>query len=144
MYTHSVAILEKNIVISIAMRKKVLFICIVVSSILTACAQTKKTSDSSRILTGTASYYAQKFEGRKTASGDIFHHKKLTAACNKLPFGTKVKVTNLSNNKSVKVLINDRLASNNKRLIDLSAEAAKKLSMLNHGIIKVKLEIISE
>jgi rare lipoprotein A len=144
MYLHSVAVLEKNIVFSFAMRKKMLLILIVAGTILSAGAQTKKSADSSRTLTGTASYYAQKFEGKKTASGEIFHHKKLTAACNKLPMGIKVRVTNLNNNKSVKVLINDRLAAKNKRLIDLTEAAAKKLSMMDHGLINVKVEVISE
>ena len=125
------------------MIKNIILIFIVACTFSSSFGQTKKTFDSSKILTGTASYYAQKFEGKKTASGEIFHHKKLTAACNKLPLGTKVKVTNLTNNKSVKVLINDRLANNNKRLIDLSVEAAKKLSMMDHGLVKVRVEIIT-
>lgn len=110
----------------------------------TAFAQSESRLDSSVKLKGTASFYARKFEGRRTASGDIFHHNKLTAACNKLPLGTRVKVTNLKNYQMVEVLINDRMAHKNRRLIDLTEAAAKKLSMLNHGLIKVEVEVIAE
>ena len=68
--------------------------------------------------TGIASYYHSKFEGRKTASGEIFCHKKLTAASNHYKLGEWVKVTNVENGKSVYVLINDRMAKNSSRLID--------------------------
>src|SRR6478609_1543229 len=70
--------------------------------------------------TGKASFYAKKFEGRKTASGEKFSNKKLTAAHKTLPFGTKVRVTNPRNNKAVIVTINDRLPKKSKRIIDLS------------------------
>lgn len=92
--------------------------------------------------TGTASYYAKKFEGRKTASGQKFSNKKLTAAHKSLPFGTKVKVTNLKNNRSAVVIINDRLPKNSSRIIDLSQRAAKDLDFIRDGKAKVKLEII--
>lgn len=91
---------------------------------------------------GIASYYADKFEGRKTANGDIFSQKKLTAAHNILPLGTYIKVTNLRNNKSVKVLINDRLHRKNKRLVDLSKAAAQKIGFLKMGITRVKIEVV--
>src|SRR5215216_5183051 len=61
------------------------------------------------ILFGTASYYADKFNGRATANGEIYNGKKMTAACNVLPLGTWVRVTNLNNNRSVIVKTNDRL-----------------------------------
>jgi rare lipoprotein A len=93
-------------------------------------------------ITGIASYYAQKFEGKKTASGALFRHDKLTAACNKLPLGTKVRVKNLSNGKTVVVLVNDRLAPKNKRIIDLTRAAARKLDMLGDGLVKVELVVI--
>ena len=93
-------------------------------------------------LRGIASYYAQKFEGKKTASGDLFRQDKLTAACNKLPLGTKVRVRNLNNQKTVDVLVNDRLAPRNKRVIDLSRAAARKLDMLGAGLIKVELVVL--
>ena len=74
---------------------------------------------------GTASFYAKKFNGRETASGDIYNSTKYTAACNVLPFNTWIKVTNLRNKKSVVVRINDRLHPKNKRLVDLSKVAAQ-------------------
>jgi rare lipoprotein A len=92
--------------------------------------------------TGTASFYANKFNGRKTASGEIFSNKAMTAANNFLPLGTRVKVTNLKNHKSVIVKINDRLHNKNKRLIDLTYAAAHKLGFVSQGTCKVKMEII--
>jgi rare lipoprotein A len=93
---------------------------------------------------GKASFYAKKFEGRKTASGEIFSNKKLTAAHKTLPLGTKVKVTNLKNNKTVLVIINDRLPKRSKRTIDLSRAAAKELDFIRAGTAKVKIEIIDQ
>lgn len=90
---------------------------------------------------GMASYYHIKFDGRKTASGEIFSSQKLTAANNFLKLGTRVKVTNLKNKNSVIVLINDRMARHNKRLIDLSEFAAKQLGFYGHGLCKVRVEI---
>lgn len=95
-----------------------------------------------KIDTGVASYYALKFHGRKTANGDIFHKDSLTAAHKTLPFGTKVRVTNLKNNKSVIVKINDRGMHGKNRIIDLSHAAAKELNMIGSGLIKVKVEVI--
>ena len=94
--------------------------------------------------TGTASYYAKKFEGRRTSSGEKFSNKKLTAAHKTLPYGTKLKVTNLSNNKSVIVIVNDRLPKKSTRCIDLSQKAAKELDFIRAGKTKVKIEIIKE
>jgi rare lipoprotein A len=89
--------------------------------------------------TGKASYYANKFNGRKTASGEKFRNSKLTAAHKTLPFGTKVKVTNLSNGKSVKVRINDRGPFVAGRIIDLSKKAAHKISLDKEGVGNVKI-----
>jgi rare lipoprotein A len=96
----------------------------------------------SKTLTGIASFYSNKFNGRKTASGELFSQKKMTAACNKLPLGTKVKVVNLQNNKSVELIINDRLHHKNRRLIDLSLAAAKKLGFHQKGITKVEVIVL--
>ena len=92
--------------------------------------------------TGEASYYAEFFEGRKTASGEIFRQDSLTAAHNTLPFGTIVKVVNLSNSKEVVVEINDRGPYAKGRIIDISRTAAKKLDMLQKGTAWVKLEVV--
>ncbi len=99
-------------------------------------------SDKSDIRYGVASFYADKFNGRKTASGQIFSQDKLTCACNVLPLGTWVKVTNISNGKSVKLLVNDRLHPRMRRLVDLSKSAAKKLGFVSSGLVKVKLEVL--
>jgi rare lipoprotein A len=90
--------------------------------------------------TGMASFYANKHNGKKTASGERFQNSKLTAAHQTLPFGTMVKVTNLSNGKSVEVRINDRGPYAKGRIIDISRSAAKKIDMINAGVAKVKLE----
>ena len=91
--------------------------------------------------TGKASFYANKFEGRKTANGEIFHQKKFTAAHKSLPFGTWVKVINLANKRSVIVRINDRGPFIKGRIIDLSKSAAKELGELRHGTYPVRIEI---
>ncbi|MFZ9743742.1 MAG: septal ring lytic transglycosylase RlpA family protein [Chitinophagaceae bacterium] len=91
---------------------------------------------------GVASYYADKFIGRKTASGEIFSQHKMTCAHNTLPFGTKVKVTNLRNGKSIIVRVNDRLHHRNPRIVDLPTGAAKKLGYTGRGIIKVSVVVV--
>jgi rare lipoprotein A len=93
-------------------------------------------------LSGTASYYADKFHGRKTANGEIFNMHDLTAAHKTLPFGTIVKVTNLKNNKSVKLRINDRGPFVKDRIIDVSLAAAKELDMLGTGTAEVRIDIL--
>jgi rare lipoprotein A len=89
-----------------------------------------------------ASYYADKFHGKKTASGKIFDMNKLTAAHKKLPFGSKVKVTNIANNKSVIVEINDRGPFVKGREIDLSRKAFSLIASTNRGFITVNLEVL--
>ena len=91
---------------------------------------------------GVASYYADKFVGRTTASGEIFSQHKMTCAHNTLPFGTKVKVTNLKNGKSIVVRVNDRLHHRNPRIIDLPTGAAKKLGYTGSGIISVSVVVV--
>ena len=88
---------------------------------------------------GIASYYADFYEGRKTANGEIFKHNKITAAHKTLPFGTNVEVTNLKNNKSVVVRINDRGPFVKGRIIDLTKAAAKEIGMVGDGVVKVKI-----
>ncbi|HNF85341.1 MAG TPA: septal ring lytic transglycosylase RlpA family protein [bacterium] len=94
--------------------------------------------------TGVASYYAHKFHGRKTANGEIFDMHKLTAAHRTLPFNTLVKVTNLKNNKTIQVRINDRGPFAKDRIIDLSLAAAQKIDMIGSGTAEVRLDIIKE
>lgn len=90
--------------------------------------------------TGKASYYADKFEGRKTSNGEIFSQNKMTAASKTLPFGTKVKVKNLANGKTVKVRINDRGPFVAGRAIDLSKKAAQKIDMIDAGTADVEIK----
>ncbi len=89
--------------------------------------------------TGKASYYADFFKGRKTSNGETFRQRKLTAAHRTLPFGTKVKVTNLKNGKTVKVRINDRGPFVDGRIIDLSRKAARRLGMVDDGVVPVEI-----
>ena len=98
----------------------------------------------SKTMYGTASYYADKFNGRETANGEIYDSEKMTAACNVLPLGTWIRVTNLSNNRSVVVKTNDRLHARMKRIVDLSRAAAKKLGYINKGLTKVKVEVLKK
>jgi rare lipoprotein A len=91
---------------------------------------------------GYASFYADKFVGRKTASGELFSQKKLTCAHNTLPLGTMIRVTNLSNQLFVDVKVNDRLNHRNPRIVDLSEAAAKKISFSGKGVIKVRIDLI--
>lgn len=90
-----------------------------------------------------ASYYHDKFDGRKTASGVKFDNSKLTAAHKKLPFGTKLKITNKKNRKSIIVVINDRGPFVNGREIDMSKKAFMDItSNKSGGVVFVKIEII--
>jgi rare lipoprotein A len=98
----------------------------------------------SQIQTGKASFYADKFEGRQTASGEIYTHNKATAAHRKLDFGTKVRVTNLANNKSVVVVINDRGPFIRGRIIDLSKSAAQVLGFVGNGVADVNIEVLGK
>ncbi|WP_276498477.1 septal ring lytic transglycosylase RlpA family protein [Pontibacter litorisediminis] len=91
---------------------------------------------------GKASYYGRKFQGRKMANGERYRRGKLTAAHKKLPFGTQVKVTNLQNNKSVRVKITDRGPFVSGRIVDLSEAAAKRVDMVESGVVPVKLKVI--
>ena len=93
---------------------------------------------------GLAAYYSNRLNGRRTASGQVFDQSALTAAHPTLPYGTKVKVTNTKNNKSVVVRINDRGPTQADRVVDLSRAAAGKLGMLRAGLVPVKLEIVAE
>lgn len=90
---------------------------------------------------GYASFYSDKFIGKKTANGEVFSQEKLTCAHNTYPLGSKVKVTNLKNGKSVVLRVNDRLHHRNPRLVDLSSAGANKLGFKKSGIIKVRVEL---
>src|SRR6478609_9025564 len=97
-----------------------------------------------KLIYGTASYYSNSFNGKKTANGEIYSHKKMTAACNVLPLGTWIRVTNLRNGKSVVVKTNDRLHTRMKRVVDLSRKAADKLDYVKSGLTRVRVEVIGK
>ena len=94
------------------------------------------------VQTGKASYYAKRFQSRKTASGELYDRAKLTAAHRTLPFGTRVRVTNLANARSVIVIVNDRGPFAKRRVIDLSGAAFASIAALDAGVVDVKLEVI--
>jgi rare lipoprotein A len=95
-----------------------------------------------KIQYGTASFYSNKFQGRPTASGELYDKDKMTCAHNALPMDTWVKVTNLRNKRSVVVRVTDRLHHKNKRLVDLSRAAAARLGYVKRGLARVKVEIL--
>lgn len=92
--------------------------------------------------TGKASYYADALQNRKTATGEIYKHELPTAAHKKIPFGSKVKVTNIKNGKSVVVRINDRGPFAKGRIIDLSKSAFSSIGRPSLGLITVKIEVL--
>ncbi len=91
---------------------------------------------------GIASFYHNMFEGRLTSNGEIFSQKKLTCAHKTLPHNTFLRITNLGNDKTVIVKVNDRLPPNSKRTVDLTYRAAKQLDFIKKGLAKVKIEIL--
>jgi rare lipoprotein A len=94
--------------------------------------------------TGLGSWYGRRFHGKLTASGEVFNQEKFTAAHRTLPWGSRVKVTNLANGKSVEVRINDRGPFGKGRIIDVSRAAARVLGMVGSGITTVRVEWLSD
>ena len=90
---------------------------------------------------GNASFYAHRFHGRSTASGERYDETKLTAAHRTLPFGTRVRVTNLENGRSVMLRVNDRGPHRKSRVIDVSYVAAKRLGFVRDGVARVRVEV---
>jgi rare lipoprotein A len=113
-------------------------------SILAACSSQRvvTSADGERNQLGKASYYANKYHGRTTANGEVFSQNAETAAHLDLPFGTKVKVTNLANNKFVIVRINDRGPYVRGRVIDLSLAMFKKIADPKVGVIDVSISVL--
>ena len=106
--------------------------------ILTACISVQSNKNKSWLgytQTGIASYYADKHQNQKTASGEVYQHKLKTAAHRSLPFGANVKVVNIENNKSIVVKINDRGPFRKGRIIDLSKSAFMEISEANQGLL---------
>jgi len=125
------------------MKIKLTILLFILGSALTSCSSSKSASGKIYKKNAHASYYADKFNGRSTASGEKFSNSKLTAAHRKIAFGTKVKVTNLANKKSVIVEINDRGPWTPGREIDLSERAFMEIAdNKNHGALRVSIEIL--
>ncbi|MCJ7932987.1 MAG: septal ring lytic transglycosylase RlpA family protein [Chryseobacterium sp.] len=122
------------------MMKRFILVIIMMISTLGVYSFTMNTLDAKK--TSYASYYHDKFNGRKTASGEIFDNSKFTAANRTLPFGTNVKVTNLKNGKEVIVRINDRGPYHSSRSLDMSKAAFDEIGDISHGTIPVEYEIV--
>ncbi len=93
---------------------------------------------------GLASFYSDLFQGKPTASGELYDKNKMTAAHKTLPFGTTIKVTRLDNGKSVKVTVNDRGPYISGRIVELSRAAAEKIDLVRDGVTRVKVEVVSD
>ena len=124
--------------------KSILWVFVVIA--IFGCSGNVSKSDVSRERykeTGKASFYADKYQSRKTASGERFDQSALTAAHKKLPFDTNVKVTNVENGKSIVVRINDRGPFVRGRVIDLSRFSFSKIGDTSAGVINVKIEVVN-
>jgi rare lipoprotein A len=113
------------------------------TTVATSVAPEQKTSLVKKLI-GIASYYAKRYQGRRTTSGERYQPEKLTAAHQSLPLGTRVLVRNLANDKEVTVTVNDRCAKKSIPFIDLSRAAAKKLGFFGEGKAKVAIIPLSE
>ncbi len=117
------------------------FVCTTAS----ATPQDSVKSSAKKVFYGQASFYANKFNGRKTANGEIFDQKKLTCACNAVKLGTWLRVTNVRNGKSVIVKVNDRIHPRMRRVVDLTSGAAKQIGITaKHGLGRVKVEVLGK
>jgi rare lipoprotein A len=124
--------------------KRLLSACALLSLLAGCASQDVEIDPHGYDQTGMASFYGAKHQGKRTANGERFNQHALTAAHRQLPFGTRVKVTNLSNEKTVVVRINDRGPHTRGRLIDLSREAAEQLGMLRNGTARVRMQAIDD
>lgn len=126
-----------------------LFISITYISCRSASYQTRSEAvGTKKTYTGSATYYADHYQGKKTASGELYDRGKNTAAIRTnalpLPFGTMVEVSSIKNNKSVIVRVNDKMSAHAKAIIDLSYKAAKAIGLVNDGKAEVTIRVISE
>jgi rare lipoprotein A len=115
-----------------------------VSRIQQQTGQSGKNASGKILLTleGLVSYYAHDFNGKQTSSGETYDMNALTAAHRNFPFGTKVRVTNLENNKTVIVRVNDRGPFKEGRIMDLSLGAAKEIDLILNGTARARLEVL--
>jgi rare lipoprotein A len=116
--------------------------CAVVIVSLSGCGRKVSPKIPTGFQTGEASWYGQKFHNKRTASGEKFDMRSLTAAHRTLPFNTIVRVENLKNGRKVDVRINDRGPFIEGRIIDLSRKAAEKLDMIRDGVVTVRIEVL--
>lgn len=123
------------------MKRKFLVIIMIIST-LGLYSFKYNANDNDEVKTSYASYYHDKFNGKITASGEVFSNEKLTAAHRTLKFGTKVKVTNLRTNKSIIVTINDRGPFHSSRALDLSKAAFDEIGNIDRGVMPIEYEII--
>jgi len=121
-------------------------IALICALLIAGCAGPQRASrdETSPAESGIASYYGEQFRGRATASGEKYDPDKLTAAHPSLPMGTRVRVTNLKNGRSVVVRINDRGPYKGGRIIDLSTRAANEIGLLADGITKVVVQVVGK
>ncbi|MFN8355740.1 MAG: septal ring lytic transglycosylase RlpA family protein [Spirosomataceae bacterium] len=115
---------------------------IVAAAMLVCMAAAPSQAQLGKEYAGKASFYGPEFAGRETANGERFSHAAFTAAHKELPFGTMIEVTNLTNNKSCVVRVNDRGPYAKGRIIDLSSAAAKTLGFMKSGLANVKIRIV--
>ena len=132
------------------MRALRLTLLLAILTLATGCAGTDPTIGAGDFMgkssesIGFASFYGAEFHGRRTASGERYDPDDLSAAHRTLPFGTRVRVTNLKNDRSVVVTINDRGPFRRGRIVDVSKRAARELGFLRAGVARVKLEVLPE
>jgi rare lipoprotein A len=106
------------------------------------CAATRPGLGGGEPALGLASYYAREHDGRRTASGEIFDMQAMTAAHRTLPFGTRVRVTNLENGRQAIVRVNDRGPFRKGRIIDVSYAAARELGLIGRGVARVRVDVL--
>ncbi|HEY3876866.1 MAG TPA: septal ring lytic transglycosylase RlpA family protein [Candidatus Kapabacteria bacterium] len=126
-----------------ARRSKLVIGILATLGLLVGCSAPKSSMNGREaVQIGIASYYSNDFQGRKTASGEIFDNQKLTAAHRTLPFGTLVRVTNLTNSATIDVRINDRGPVKTERIIDLTYAAARAIGLDRAGLARVRIEVL--
>jgi rare lipoprotein A len=116
------------------------WLVIPLATALFGCAGSLPPPGSSVTHVGVASYYGREFAGRRTASGERYDPHRLTAAHRSLPFGTRVRVTNLDNGRSIVVRVNDRGPQRRDRIMDVSSRAAERLGFAGAGLARVRID----
>ncbi len=129
-------------VVQSACKGGLLFVCLLLAACSSRYDESHGGSWRGYSETGYASYYADRYHGKKTASGELYRNNLNSAAHMELPFGSMVRVTNLANGKSVVVKVNDRGAFKSGRIIDLSKSAFGSIANIRDGLIKVKVEVL--